>query len=123
MGRILEAPRWVAAILSWRWTLHLARLALVAAYLQGGLTKLTDFAGAIAEQEHFGLHPGWFWAAVTIAVELAGSLLVLSGRGVWLGAGMLGVLTTVATLLADDFWALSGHARSSPPTPSLNTSA
>jgi uncharacterized membrane protein YphA (DoxX/SURF4 family) len=53
-----DTPRWVAAILSWPRLWPLARLALVSAYLVGGFTKLFDFDGAIAEQEHFGLYPG-----------------------------------------------------------------
>lgn len=32
-------------------------LALCAAYIQGPLTKIFDFNGALAEMDHFGLHP------------------------------------------------------------------
>jgi uncharacterized membrane protein YphA (DoxX/SURF4 family) len=104
-------PPWVEAILDWRWTWPLARLALTGAYLLGGVTKLLDFPAAIAEQEHFGLRPGWLWASVTIVVELFASVLVISGRRVWLGAGALGVLTAVATVVANDFWNQQGQAR------------
>jgi uncharacterized membrane protein YphA (DoxX/SURF4 family) len=97
--------------LSWRRTWLVARIALTSAFILGGLTKLSDFSAAIAEQDHFGLHPGWLWAAVSILIELGGSALVISGRWVWLGAGGLGVLTAVATFVANDFWALQGHAR------------
>jgi uncharacterized membrane protein YphA (DoxX/SURF4 family) len=106
-----DAPRWVAAILSWPRLWPLARLALVSAYLVGGFTKLFDFDGAIAEQEHFGLYPGWLWASVVIIVELVGSALVVADRWVWLGAGGLGVLTAVAMVTANNFWALAGHER------------
>ena len=111
MSANADMPRWVAAILSWPWLWPLARLALVSAYLIGGCTKLLDFAGAIAEQEHFGLYPGWLWASLAILVELAGSALVVAGRWVWLGAGGLGVLTAIAMLTANNFWALAGHDR------------
>ncbi len=104
-------PRWVEAILSWRWTWLIARIALTSAYIVGGVTKLLDFKGAVAEQEHIGLHPGWAWAALTIFVELVGPVLVISGRMVWLGAGMLGVFTGLAAIMANDFWALQGSAR------------
>jgi uncharacterized membrane protein YphA (DoxX/SURF4 family) len=104
-------PRWVDAILQWRWTWPLARSALVSAYVIGGLTKLLDFAGAIAEQEHFGLHPGWVWATLAIVIELGGSGLVILGRLVWLGAGALGALTAIAMLVANDFWTMEGDAR------------
>jgi uncharacterized membrane protein YphA (DoxX/SURF4 family) len=104
-------PRWVDAILDWRWTWLLARIGLTSAYLLGGLTKLFDFSAAVAEQEHFGLHPGALWAVLSIVVELGGSAMVISGRLVWLGAGALGVLTAIATLVADNFWTLHGHDR------------
>jgi uncharacterized membrane protein YphA (DoxX/SURF4 family) len=106
-----QDPVWVREILHWQWVLFAARLALTSAYLLGGLTKLVNFSAAIAEQEHFGFRPGRFWAAVTILVELGGSLLVLSGYAVWLGAGALGCLTAVAMLRADSFWGKSSKDR------------
>ncbi len=106
-----SSPNWISAILHWPPLWHAARLALVSAYLLGGLTKLLDFTGAVAEQEHFGLYPGLLWAAVAIVVELGGSLLVVVNRFVWLGAGGLGVLTFIAMLTANAFWTMSGHER------------
>jgi uncharacterized membrane protein YphA (DoxX/SURF4 family) len=79
--------------------------------LLGGLTKLSDFPAAVAEQEHFGLYPGWLWASLAILVELGGSALVISGYLVWLGAGGLGVLTAIAVLVANRFWAEADDAR------------
>jgi uncharacterized membrane protein YphA (DoxX/SURF4 family) len=111
MGRVADTPRWVRTILRAPLIWPAARLALVSAFLIGGLTKLSDFSAAIAEQEHFGLHPGWLWAALAIIIELGGSALVMLGRLVWLGAGGLGVLTAVAMLTANDFWHLTGHDR------------
>jgi uncharacterized membrane protein YphA (DoxX/SURF4 family) len=105
------APGWISTILRWPLLWHAARLALVSAYILGGFAKLLDFAGAVAEQEHFGLYPGWLWAAAAIVVELGGSLLVVVNRLVWLGAGGLGVLTFVAMLTANAFWTMGGHER------------
>jgi len=99
-------PRFVDAILDWRWTGFLARLALVGAYLLGGIVKASDWPAAVAEQAHFGMHPPALWAALTIAVEIVGPLLILSGRFVWLGAGMLGVFTLFAAFTANAFWAM-----------------
>ncbi len=83
----------------------------MSAYLLGGLVKLFDFAGAVAEQEAFGLRPGWLWASLAIFIELGGSALVLADRLVWLGAGALGMLTLVAMLAANAFWAASAAER------------
>ena len=106
-----DTPRWIDAILSSSWLPPLARTALISAFLIGGIQKLVDFQGAIAEQAHFGLQPAWLWAAAAVIVELGGSVLVVLGRGVWLGAGGLGVLTAVAMVTANDFWAKAGHER------------
>jgi len=99
-------PRFVDAILDWRPTWFLARLLLVGAYLLGGLVKLVDWPGAVAEQAHFGMHPPALWAALTIAVELLGPVLILTGRWIWLGAGMLGVFTLLAAFTANAFWTM-----------------
>ena len=48
---------------------------------------------------------------LAIGVEIGGSALVIAGRWVWFGAGGLGVLTAVAMLAANNFWALSGNDR------------
>jgi uncharacterized membrane protein YphA (DoxX/SURF4 family) len=81
-------------------------LGLCAAYIQGGLNKLLDWPGAMAEAAHFGLPMPPVTAAATIAVELIGSALVLSGRLRWLGALGLAAFTLVATFVANRFWEL-----------------
>ncbi|EKS9794743.1 MULTISPECIES: DoxX family protein [Burkholderia] len=101
-------PAWVRALLAQPWILPLARLALVSAYLIGGVAKALDFHGAVAEQAHFGLQPAALWAALAIAVEIAGSLCIVLGRFTWLGAGSLGMLTLVAMVVANDFWNRTG---------------
>ena len=101
-----RTPRFVGAILDWRWTGFLARLALVGAYLLGGIVKASNWTAAVAEQTHFGMSPPALWAALTIVVEIVGPLLILSGRLVWLGAGMLGVFTLFAAITANAFWAM-----------------
>jgi uncharacterized membrane protein YphA (DoxX/SURF4 family) len=41
---------------------------------------------------------------------MAGVLIILSGRYVWLGAGMLAVFTVLTEVIAHRFWELSGAA-------------
>jgi uncharacterized membrane protein YphA (DoxX/SURF4 family) len=104
--QIDRTPRFVEAILDWRPTWFIARLLLVGAYLLGGVVKASNWPAAVAEQAHFGMNPPALWAALTVAVEIAGPLLILSGRLVWLGAGMLGVFTVLAAITANGFWAM-----------------
>ena len=91
-----------------RW---LALLALCAAYLQGGIDKAMDFAGAVAEVQHFGLAPAEPLAALTIIVEIGASLLVLTGFQRWAGALMLAGFTLMATFVANRFWEMAPPAR------------
>ncbi len=82
----------------------IALLGLCAAYLQGGLIKLVDLGGAVAEAQHFGLPFAPAIAGATIVTELVGSALVLSGFHRWLGALALAGFTLIATLVANRFW-------------------
>jgi uncharacterized membrane protein YphA (DoxX/SURF4 family) len=111
MAAMTDTPRWVSATLATPGLVPIARIALVSAFLIGGIQKLSDFSAAVAEQAHFGLQPAWLWAVAAIVIELGGSVLVIVGRWVWLGAGGLGVLTAVSMLVANNFWAQTGHDR------------
>lgn len=101
MGRVFTTPavRWLALLL------------LCAAYLQGGLQKAFDFAGAVAEMNHFGLSPAGPMAVAVIVLELGASALILSGRLRWLGALALAAFTLAATFMALRFWTLAPPER------------
>jgi len=94
-----------------RWLRWMALLLLCGAYLQGGLVKLMDFSGAVAEMEHFGVAPAVPMAAAIIALELGASAMILLGRWRWLGALALAVFTLAATFLANRFWSAPTDAR------------
>ncbi|MFG1344423.1 DoxX family protein [Xanthobacter autotrophicus DSM 431] len=102
---------WAGRLLSPTPVRALALLALTSAYLQGGLTKAMDFAGAVAEMEHFGLTPATPLAAAVIVLEIGASAMVLAGIGRWLGALALAAFTLAATLLANSFWTMAGPER------------
>jgi uncharacterized membrane protein YphA (DoxX/SURF4 family) len=104
-------PIWVDRILDWPWTWRIARIALTIPFVVSALMKLSDMQTAALEQESVGLHPGVLWACLTIFVELVGPALLIAGRLVWLGAGMLSVFTLLAAVLAHDFWNMSGAMR------------
>jgi uncharacterized membrane protein YphA (DoxX/SURF4 family) len=105
------APQFVQAILEWQWTWPTARFALVVYYLVSGLSKIANFRSAITEMAQAGMRAPAAMALLSIFVELAGSVLVLSGRWVWLGAGILGVFTAIGAVTAHAFWRVSGPAR------------
>lgn len=88
-------------------TKTVALLALCAAYIQGPLTKLSDFNGALAEMDHFGLHPATFFAVAVIIFELTASAMVITGFYRWAGALALAGFTLMATFIALRFWEMA----------------
>ena len=91
-----------------RWV---ALLGLCAAYLQGGIVKLTDISGAVGEMNHFGVSPALPFAIAVIALELVASLAILTGYGRWLGAIALGAFTVAASFMANRYWELGSAER------------
>lgn len=94
----------------------LARLAVVSPFLISGIMKLTDFSGATAEVVGLvgggiGAGRAALLAVAVILAQLGGSLLFLTRRYCWLGAGILAGFTVVATLLAHAFWTFEGPER------------
>ena len=86
-------------------TMHWAALLfLCAAYLQGSVTKVFDFAVAVDEMNQFGLRPPAPFAVAVILMEMGASALILSGFFRWAGALMLGGFTLCATFVANRFW-------------------
>ncbi|MFK0332833.1 DoxX family protein [Rhizobium sp. NPDC090275] len=84
----------------------IALSALCSAYIQGPLTKLFDFNGALAEMDHFGLRPTLLFAIAVMIFELAMSAAIVGGFLRWAAALALGVFTLLATSLALRFWEL-----------------
>jgi uncharacterized membrane protein YphA (DoxX/SURF4 family) len=107
----LGTPEFVRAILEWPWTWAVARCALVVIFLASGLSKVANFSGGVAEMAQAGMPAPAVMALLSIFVELTGSVLVLIGRWVWLGAGMLGAFTAIGAVTAHAFWKVSGPER------------
>ena len=95
------AARFTTPVVHW-----IALLGLCAAYLQGGIVKATNFSGAIAEMNHFGLAPAVPLAIAVILLELGASAMILTGFYRWLPDLALAGFTLMATLIALRFWEL-----------------
>jgi transmembrane protein len=104
-------PRPIAKMLALPAVDYLVRLALASPFLISGVVKLLNFEGAANEVAGLGLQPDGLLAAAVILTQLGGSLLFLTRRYCWLGAGLLAGFTIVATLLAHPFWAFEGPDR------------
>ncbi|CAG9185416.1 DoxX family protein [Cupriavidus pampae] len=93
------------------WLRTLALLLICAAYLQGGLVKLFDFGGAVAEMQHFGIAPAEPAAIAVIALELVAPAMIVLGVWRWLAALALAAFTLAATLMANRYWDAPPEAR------------
>jgi len=100
----MSTPAPIARLLADRRFAALAAALLTLPYWTSGIAKLFDLGGALGEARHFGLEPAALVVALTIAVQIGGSLLIILGRQAWIGAGALGVFTAAATLIAHPFW-------------------
>jgi uncharacterized membrane protein YphA (DoxX/SURF4 family) len=103
----MTTPKPIAALLRTPAFGPVARAVLTAPYWIAGLYKLTHLPDALGEATHFGLEPAGLVVAATIAVQLGGSLLLITGRLGWLAAGALGVFTALATLIAHPYWTVA----------------
>ena len=103
----MNTPAPIAALLKAPALSILARVLLTLPYWWSGLSKLANLDGALGEAAHFGLKPAWLVVAVTVLVQLGGSILLILGRAGWLAAGALGVFTALATLVAHPFWTVA----------------
>jgi transmembrane protein len=90
---------------------YVGAIAATFMFWSSGLGKAAHFADTLGEMAHFGLNPPWFFAIGTIALQLAGSALVIfGGRYAWLGAAALALFTLATIPLAHAFWTLPPEA-------------
>ncbi|WP_262266385.1 DoxX family protein [Microvirga yunnanensis] len=107
----VTVPRAIAQVLAAPGADFITRLALASPFLISGVVKLVDFGGATGEVAGLGLQPAALFATSIIITQLGGSVLFLTRRFCWLGAGILAAFTALATLLAHPFWAFEGLDR------------
>ncbi|GAA6187567.1 DoxX family protein [Litorivita sp. NS0012-18] len=88
-----------------------ARILATFMYWYAGIGFLLNFSGAIQtmEAQGFTQSPALI-AALTLTVQLVGSAIVISGRHVWFGVGILSVFTLATIPLVHDFWNMTGAA-------------
>jgi transmembrane protein len=116
--QIAHEPRAIAAhiehdvdnILDRHWLLVGGRVAITFMYWFAGIGFLLNFPAAAEMMRGYGLEPAGWIAALMIFVLLVGSALVIDGRLVWLGAGMLGVFTLSTIPTIHHFWTMTGTA-------------
>lgn len=102
-------PGIVAVILDSRAFEILARCVLTFVFWSSGLAKLIEFSASAAAMEAFGLQPGWAVNALTLALQIVASLMIIFDRGTWATAGALAVFTLLTIPIAHPFWSKEGE--------------
>lgn len=102
-------PGIVAVILDSRAFEILVRCVLTFVFWSSGLAKLIEFGASAAVMETFGLHPGWAVNALTLALQIVASLMIIFDRGTWAAAGALAVFTLLTIPIAHPFWSKEGE--------------
>lgn len=105
MGRT-DMPRVIAAILDSGACWFVARLVLTFVFWGAGIAHLVDFQQSVAEMKAHGLNPPVLMNILLVVTLLAGSLLILLDRWLWLGCGILSGFLVVAIVLAHHFWTM-----------------
>ncbi len=105
MGRT-DMPRVIAAILDSGACWFVARLVLTFVFWGAGIGHLVDFEKSVAEMKAHGLEPAALMNILLVVTLLAGSLLILLDRWLWLGCGILSGFLVVAIVLAHHFWTM-----------------
>jgi len=102
-----HVPKVIVGLLEQNWFGLLARVMLTFPYWTSGIAKLLDLNAALAEAQGFGLHPVWLIVALSIVVEVGGSIAVITSRFTWLATGAQGIFTALAATVAYPFWSVS----------------
>ncbi len=110
-NRGLRAAERLEALVLSRWGWTAVTLALTSLCLAAVVMAVEDVPTAVEEQEKAGLKPPALWAAGTMAVQVIGGAAIVSGRAVWVGAGLLGGLAMGAQVLTRRFWELEKDER------------
>lgn len=85
-----------------------ARLCLAVVFIASGAAKLFDFKGGVAEMRAAGLAPARLFNMGVGALMVAGSVLILADRALWLAAAALGVFMLLTIVIVHAFWRLPG---------------
>ncbi|MGC1303762.1 MAG: DoxX family protein [Caulobacteraceae bacterium] len=99
-------PELVRALVGNLYFLTLSRIVLTTLFWSAGLFGLFNFRAIVGEMASVSLPSPVFFAAATICVQLAGSVLVITNwrHCGWVGAGALGVFTLLTIPYGHAFW-------------------
>lgn len=102
----MQTPLFIDSVLQSDWLWFIARLSLAVVFIASGAAKLFDFRGGVAEMRDAGLEPAKLVNIVVAGLMVAGSVLILADRALWLAAAALGVFMLLTIVIVHAFWRL-----------------
>lgn len=102
-------PSGIAKILESNMLWLIARLLISVLFISSGLAKVFDYENSLAEMRSAGLNPDWFFNISSAFVMLAGSILLLANRLLWLGTGALAIFLFLTIVVVHTFWSYTGE--------------
>ena len=102
----MQTPQYLEPVLQSSWLWFIARLCLAVVFIASGAAKLIDFQGGVAEMRGAGLEPARLFNIAVAALMLAGSILILADRAVWLAAAALAVFLALTIFIVHAVWRL-----------------
>ena len=101
-----DTPHWVESLLLSDGLWLAARVLITFLFWMTAINWIADFRQAEGAAADVGLTPHALWGAFLIGFYLVGSLLIITDRMMWLGAGAFGVFIVLTIVLVHRFWTL-----------------
>src|SRR5690349_881101 len=92
------------------WALLLGRILIGALFVPSGFSKLVGFGAFTASLASKGLPVPELWAALAVAAELGGGLLIVLGAETRLVALAMLAFTFIAAMISHRYWTMSDEA-------------
>ena len=102
----MQTPQFIGTLLQSDWLWFIARLCLAVVFIASGAAKLFDFRGGVAEMREAGLEPAKLVNIAVAALMVAGAVLILADRALWLAAAALGGFLLLTIVIVHAFWRL-----------------
>jgi uncharacterized membrane protein YphA (DoxX/SURF4 family) len=102
----MSPPQMLLTLLRWRFSPLLARLLLAAPFFVGACCRLDDWRATVAAVSAAGVPAAALPVGLAILAQGAGAVLLAWRRLVWLGSGLLVMVTLASALVGAPIWGI-----------------
>ncbi|WP_037585791.1 DoxX family protein [Stenoxybacter acetivorans] len=113
MTELNDTPHWLEKLLLSNGMWLFARIVITFLFWITAVNWILDFNEARSAAASVHLFPPAFWGWFLIAFYIAGSLLIIADRMMWLGAGAFLVFVFLTIVCVHHWWSMSGAQEAS----------